>query len=198
MQLSRGLAAAGLLACLSACSGPPATAVTTPVVTTRTTATPRTTSVAPTPAFVTPAKITAACPFVTVPDIMQAVGGAWAATAIEKPSQGGSFLCTYQSKFHNAAAFQLRILVPSGKTPRAVTDQVAKTCRTPAVAIPDAGNSAYYCNGPDQDIDGLPEQQTRVFVAKTSHDGTRAGILDLHRIRESVYVNLAQLLGERL
>jgi hypothetical protein len=194
------MAAVVVLAGLTACSGTPAPAAPAPVTTTRATTPthPTTSSTPPTPAFVTPAKVTAACPFVTVPEIAQAAGSSWAATAVEKPPQKGSFLCTYQSKFHSAAAFQLRILAPGGGTPRALADKAAKTCGEPAVPIPGTGDAAFYCQGPDQDVDGIPEQQTRIVVAKASHGESRVGVLDVHRIREDVYVSLAHLLAERL
>ena len=197
MRFAKGMAAVGVLACVTACSGPPAPAP--PPATTTHAPTPHpTTSPPATPAFVSPAKVTAACPFVTVDDITQAIGGSWSATAVEQPAEKDSFRCTYQSKFHDAAAFQLRILVPAGRSPRTLSADIAKTCAKPSVAVPGVGDAAFHCPGPDQEIDGIAEQQTRIVVTKTSHGQTRAGVLDLHTIREEVYVALARLLGDRL
>jgi hypothetical protein len=199
MRFARGMAAVGVLACFTACSGPPAPAPPPATTTHAPTSTPRpTTSPPPKPAFVSPAKVTAACPFVTVDDITRAIGGSWSATAVEEPATKDSFLCTYKSEFHDAAAFQLRILVPAGRSPRALSADIAKTCAKSSVAIPGTGDVAFHCQGPDQDIDGIAEQQTRIVVAKASHGQTRAGVLDLHTIREEVYVALARLLGDRL
>jgi hypothetical protein len=197
MRFAKGMAAVSVLACVTACSGPPAPAATTrpqsPTPTPRTSPSPP-----PTPAFVTPAKVTAACPFVTVDDITHAIAGTWSATAVEQPAEKDSFLCTYRSEFHDAAAFQLRVLVPSGRSPSKLSADIAKTCAKSPVPIPGVGDAAFHCQGPDQEIDGLAEQQTRIVVAKTSHGQTRAGVLDLHTIREVVYVALAGLLGDRL
>lgn len=188
-----------VLACVTACAGPTAPAAPPPVTTShRPTPAHTTTGPPPAPAFVTPAKVTAACPFVTVDEITRAIGGAWSATAVEQPAKKGSFRCTYQSEFHDAAAFQLRILVPGGRSLRALSAEIAKSCGEAAVPIPGAGDAAFYCQGPDADVDGIPEQQTRIAVTKASHGETRAGVLDVHRIREDVYVTLAKLLGERL
>lgn len=189
-----------VLACVTACSGPPPSAP-PPATTTHPAAPsphPTTTGPPPSPSFVSPAKVTAACPFVTVAEIAHAIGGSWSATAVEQPPEKDSFRCTYQSKFHDAAAFQLRILVPGGRSPRTLSAEIAKTCAKNAVAIPGVGDAAFHCQGPDQDVDGIAEQQTRIVVTKASHGQTRAGVLDVHTIREDVYVSLARLLGERL
>ncbi|MEU0788540.1 hypothetical protein ABZ342_00645 [Amycolatopsis sp. NPDC005961] len=202
MRLPRGMAALCVLACVTACSGPPP-AVTPPAVppppaTTSHPPTPARTTTSPPPAFVSPAEVTAACPFVTVDDITHAIGGSWSATAVEQPAEKDSFLCTYKSEFHDAAAFQLRILVPVGRSPRGLSADIAKSCAKSPVAVPGTGDAAFHCQGPDQDIDGIAEKQTRIVVTKTSHGRTRAGVLDLHTIRDDVYVALAKLLGERL
>lgn len=190
--------AACLLTCLTACSVPvagtpqPAASV------------PHPTSSAAPPPFKSPDKVTAACPFVGVHDIVAAVGGAWSATVSEQPPKKDgpftTYTCVYTSEFHDAAAFQLFVATgPADRSPGQMADDWAKQgCTTAAVAIPGAGEKALYCDLPDATVDGMPEQVTTVIVAAHSHGESRIAELDLHKIRADVYTKIATLLAGRL
>lgn len=195
----RGILVAGcLLTCVTACSGDPAPA---PVPTTRpATAAPRTTAPPP---FKSPDKVTAACPFLEVADVVAAIGGVWNATATDqKPEKNGAattFTCTYASEFHDSAAFRLSIVTgPADRSPTATIDSWAKSCTNPATTIPTTADKAQYCDLPDATVDGIPEQVAAVMVGKLSHGESRTAKLDLHKIRADAYTKLATLLAGRL
>jgi hypothetical protein len=206
------LAAAGVLAVLTACS--PAEPVSSPA----TTPLPSTTKPVPTsdapalgpgpgsppqttpqpPPPHSPGEITSACPFLGVTDISAAMGASLNSHAVEaEPNREFTppvYRCDYVARAGGGQVHELYVAaVVGGGRLEAILKDWTQDCEGPAVPLAGATGTARTCA-----LTGTKKGDVMVLVAKKVHGQTRLAELDLRPNRNEVYVRLAQLLLDRL
>lgn len=188
-------AAACLLTCVTACSGgsttaAPATTSAPPSSTSAAASKPKPTAPAFTPAA-SPATLSAACPFLSDTEIMQALGSSFSGGMKEtEPVQtkvGTGYVCEY-------GAGQLAELIVGTDT-RSTSGFLngAKTGCGEPVPMPGVGDAAMHCRSTDKTF------TTLVAVAKNSHGKLRTAQLYLVPDgSDDGCAKLGQLLADRL
>ncbi|WP_328613377.1 hypothetical protein OHS18_31940 [Amycolatopsis sp. NBC_00355] len=193
MRLLGGIfAAACLLTCVTACTSGSTTAApaTTPALPSSTsTSKPKPTAPTFTPAA-SPAKLSAACPFLSSDELIQAIGHSVSGGAKEteplRTKAGTALVCEYGGG-QTASLF----VGPDTSVARFVAG-VKSECRN-AVMVPGAGEAALHCESTGQD------GGTELAVAKHSHGELRTAELNLYvSVGEDTYATLGKLLADRL
>ncbi|VVJ17333.1 Uncharacterised protein [Amycolatopsis camponoti] len=191
MRFLGGILAACLLTGVAACSGgtpavapPPATS--TPP--SSTVSKPKTTAPTFTPAA-SPASVTAACPFLSAEEIMQALTQVLTGGSTEQdPVQTGvgkAYSCDY-GKGLTGSLF----VATDSSTPARFLSRSEKDCAD-VVPMPGIGEGAMHCETKDAG--------TQIAVAKHSHGQLRTATLFVRSEgRADSYTTLAKLLADRL
>jgi hypothetical protein len=185
-------AAACLLTCVTACSGGSTTAApaTTPASPSSTSVSkPKPTAPTFTPAA-SPAKLSAACPFLSSDELIQAIGRSVSGGAKEtEPLQtkvGTALVCEYGGG-QTASLF----VGPDTSVARFVAG-VKSGCKNP-VMMPGTGEAALHCESTGQD------GGTELAVAKHSHGELRTADLNFSvSVGDTTYATLGKLLADRL
>lgn len=191
MRFLGGILAACLLTGVAACSGgapaaaPPASTSKPP---SSTVSKPKTTAPTFTPAA-SPASITAACPFLSADEIMQALaqglaGGMKEGDPVET-GVGKAYACEYGGGQTGA------LYVSTDSTSAAQFLARSKKDCANAVPMPGIGEGALHCEKKDAGL--------QILVTKHSHGQLRTATLFLGSSGgEESYVSLAKLLADRL
>jgi hypothetical protein len=191
MRFLGGILAACLLTGVAACSsGSPAAAPppSTSTPPSSTVSKPKTTAPTFTPAA-SPATLTAACPFLSAEEIMQALtqvlsGGSKESDPVQTDT-GKAYNCEYGG----GQTGSLYVAADS-TSPAQFLARSKKDCAN-AVPMPGIGEGALHCEKKDAGL--------QILVAKHSHGQLRTATLFLGASgREENYVSLAKLLADRL
>ncbi|MEV4142684.1 hypothetical protein AB0J40_03395 [Amycolatopsis sp. NPDC049691] len=191
MRFLGGILAACLLTGVAACSGgtpsaaPPASTSAAP---SSTVSKPKTTAPTFTPAA-SPATLTAACPFLSAEEIMQALTQVLASGSKESDPVQTGVGKAYDCEYGGGRTGSLYVATDS-TTPAQFLARTKKDC-TNVVPLPGIGEGALHCTTKD-----AGEQ---LVVAKHSHGQLRTATLFLgSEGRADSYTTLAKLLADRL